>query len=77
VHHETQFAEELRKLAEELSELSQQHQETLESAAFVGVSELDSKEYDERRCRIGKLRELIGKFRLPSRVGRDDDPEPA
>jgi response regulator RpfG family c-di-GMP phosphodiesterase len=77
MHHETQSAEELKKLAEELSQLSQQHQEALESAAFVGVSELDSKEYHERRSRIGKLCELLGKFRLPNRVGGDDDPEPA
>ena len=77
MHHEKQSAEELNKLSEELSELSKQHQEALASAAFVGVSELDSKEYHERRSRIGKLCELLGKFRLPNRVGRNDDPEPA
>jgi hypothetical protein len=77
MHHETKFAEELKTLEKELSELSEQHQEALESAAFVGVSELDSKQYHERRLRIGKLRELLGKFTLPNRVGQDDDPQPA
>jgi hypothetical protein len=77
MHHEAQSADELKQLAEELSELSKQHQEALASAAFIGSSQLDSKEYHERRSRIGKLCELLGKFRLPNRVGRDDDPEPA
>jgi hypothetical protein len=57
---ETLSAEQLKKLAEELSELSRQHHEALESAAFVGVSQLESKEYRERRSRIGKLCELLG-----------------
>jgi hypothetical protein len=75
---ETVSAEQLEKLAAELCELSRQHQEALDSAAFVGVSQLESKEYRERRTRIGKLCELLGKFRLPpQRVSRDDDPKPA
>ena len=57
---ETLSAEQLEKLAAELSELSRQHQEALESAAFVGVSQLESKEYRERRTRIGKLCEVLG-----------------
>ena len=77
MNHETESAEELNKLAEELSELSKQHQEALACAAFLGSSNLDSKEYYERRSRIGKLCELLGKFRLPNRAGQDDDPEPA
>ena len=77
MHHEAESAEELKKLAEDLSELSKQHQEALASAAFVGSSHLDSKEYHERRSRISKLCGSLGKFRLPNRVGRDDDPEPA
>jgi len=74
---ETESANELKKLAEELSELSKQHQEALASAAYIGPSHLDSKEHHERRSRIGKLCELLGKFRLPNRAGRDDGPEPA
>lgn len=75
--HEKQSAEELNKPAEELLNCHSSNHEALESAAFVGVSELDSREYHERRSRIGKLCELLGKFRLPNRVGGDDDPEPA
>ena len=77
MYHETESAEELKKLAEELCELSKQYHEALASAVFVSSSHLDSKEYHERRSCISKLCELLGKFRLPNRVGRDDDPEPA
>jgi hypothetical protein len=47
------------------------------AAAFVGSSHLYSKQYHERRSRTGNLCELLGKLRLPDRVGPDDDPEPA
>jgi len=61
MHRETQSADELKKLAEELSELSKQHQEALAAAAFIGVSHLDSKEYHERRSRIRKALRNIRK----------------
>jgi hypothetical protein len=54
---------ELKNLAEELAELTRQHFEVLEAAAFIGVSQLDTREYHERRTRIGKLCQKLANFR--------------
>ena len=52
----------LKKVAElenELTTLSKRHLDALQSAIYVGMSEAEADEYDQRGVRISKLRELL------------------
>ena len=66
--NETLFAEQVQKLADELSPLSKQQSKALQTAAYISMSAEEAHHYGKRRERIAELCTLIGKFR-PSRTG--------
>jgi hypothetical protein len=66
--NETLSAEQVQKLADELSQLSKQQSKALQTAAYFSMSAEDAYDYDKRRERIAELCTLIGNFR-PSRTG--------
>jgi hypothetical protein len=57
-------AEELQKLATELSELSRQHAKAFEDFIFLGFTKERTAEFDRRRKRISELSEIIGNAKL-------------
>jgi hypothetical protein len=51
--------EQVTELKDELSTLSRQHNEALESAAYIRMNEEEAHEYDQSGVRMGKVRELL------------------
>jgi len=52
-------AKEKKRLAAELSELSQQQADALKAWAYLGVTDHAFQEYDQRRKRIGELTQIL------------------
>jgi hypothetical protein len=55
--------DEAKALAEELSELSKQQSEALQTAAYMRMSKDEAEKFDQRRARIGEICGLLGKFK--------------
>jgi hypothetical protein len=53
-------ADQAKKLADELSALSNEQSEALRIATFLGFSEERARGFDRRAARIGELRKLLG-----------------
>ena len=49
-----------KKLADELSALSDEQSEALRTATYLGFSEEQARDFDRRAARIGALRQLVG-----------------
>jgi hypothetical protein len=56
--------EQAKKLAAELSELARQHFEALEGATFIGMTDEQTQEFEQRRKRIGELCRKLTNFRV-------------
>ena len=56
-------ADRAKQLTDELSALSKQHSNALQTAAYISMSREEAKAYDLRRVRISKICALLGQFK--------------
>jgi hypothetical protein len=59
----TVSAEKAKQLADELSALSKQQSNALQTAAYISMSTEEAKAYDRRRARISEIWVLLAKFK--------------
>jgi hypothetical protein len=62
-------AQQAKTLAAELSELSLQQAIALRNGAFVGMTQKQAKEFDQRRDRISQLSTILGKLKRSALIG--------
>jgi len=63
---ENLMREQAEALANELSELSKQQSEALQTASYFRMSAEEAMKYDERRLRIARISSIVGKFKASS-----------
>ena len=51
--------EQVKKLKDELAELSKKHVDALQSAIYVGMNEEEGEEYDQGRVRMSELYAML------------------
>lgn len=57
----TQYSEQVKKLKDELVDLSRKHVDALKAAIYVGMNQKEADEYDQSRVRIRELHGLLRK----------------
>lgn len=55
--------EQMQKLSNELTKLSQQQSRALQATAYIKMSPEEALEYDQRRLRIAEILTLLEKFK--------------